>query len=162
MAKAKSKGRMLRRDISKSKKIASLSERSAVLFFMLIPHLNSFGKMNGSPYFVKGEVVPLLKYFTIPIIEKCLDEITDKTSLKWFEKDGLLFIHSTNWQEHQDLRGDRMGSDDMPDYSGSTPGALHHEVEVEVEVEVKGEGEGKSGATPPKPPAPAKHRERGR
>lgn len=142
MSRTKSKGRMLRSDISKSKKIASLSDRSLILFFMMIPHLNSFGKMNGSPHFIKGEVVPLLDQFTVPVIERCLSEISDKTSVKWFNLDGLFYIHSVSWEEHQELREDRRGQDLLPNYSGSIPGVLHPEVEVEVEVEVKGKVEG--------------------
>jgi len=78
-------------------------------------------------------VVPLIDSFTIPIIEKCLSEITEKTSVKRFQHNGLWFIHSLNWTEHQELRRDRLGLDDMPDYSGTTPELVPLEVEVEVE-----------------------------
>jgi len=140
----KSKGRMIRKDISKSKGIAGLSMASRCLFFMLIPHLNGHGKMNGSPYFVKGEVVPLIDFYSVSIIKKSLKEISRKTNLKWFEYDGLSCIHSIKWADHQDLRSDRLGADELPDYSWTTPGLLHHEVkgegEVKEEVKVKGEG----------------------
>ena len=136
-----SKGRMIRKDISRSQKIASLSKEATVLFVMLIPHFSSFGKMNGSPYFVKGEVVPLLEWFTIPLVERCLKEISEKTNVKWFTVGGLWYLHSVNWEEHQEIRKDRVGKDDLPDYSGTTPGLLRHEVEVEVEVEVQVEGQ---------------------
>lgn len=138
-----SKGRMIRSDIKKSKSFASLSKESKILFLMMIPHFSSHGKMNGSPYYVKGEIVPLLEEFTIPIIEKCLLEISNKTNVKWFEYCGLMYLHSINWEQHQELRKDRMGKDDMPDYSCTTPVLCQLEVEVEVKGEVKGKGTSK-------------------
>lgn len=142
----KSKGRMIRKGISKSKGIASLSMTSRCLFFMIIPHLNGYGKANGSPYFIKGEVVPLIDAYSVKEIEKCLKEISKKTNMKWFDSDGLLCIHSIKWEEHQDLRKDRLGADELPTYSGTTPGLIRHEVELElkeeVELELKEEGQG--------------------
>lgn len=134
MASPISRGRMIRKDISRSQKIASLSKEAMVLFALLIPHFSSFGKMNGSAHFIKGEVVPLIDWFTVGVIEDCLSEISAKTNVKRFMSGGLWYIHSVNWLEHQELRKDRLGKDDMPDYSGTTPGLLPHEVEVEVEV----------------------------
>lgn len=140
---SKSKGRMIRKDISYSHKISSLSKEAVILFLMMIPHLNSFGKMNGSPYYIKGEIVPLLDYLSIPIIEKCLKEITTKTNLKWFEYNGLWFIHSMSWEEHQDIEINKRGRDDMPDfsllgdYSTTTPVLVAHKVKDKVEVKVK-------------------------
>lgn len=151
MADPRTKGRMIRRGVSSSHKVASLSREAMVLFFMIIPHLNSHGKMNGSPYYVKGEVVPLVDWFDIPLIEKCLAEISDKTNLKWFMEGRLWYLHSINWQEHQELKGDRLGKDELPSYSGVSPELVPPEVEVEVEEEDKEEGEGKSGDKSPPP-----------
>lgn len=137
-----SDGRMLRKDISKSSKLDDLSKESIVLFLMLIPHYTSHGKMNGEPAFIKGEVVPRLKWFTIPLIEKCLKEINDKTNVKWFEFEGLNYIHSLTWFDHQKLDKNKIGNDKLPSYSGVTPELgkvtpelLTHKVEVKEEVE---------------------------
>jgi hypothetical protein len=91
--------------------------------------------MNGSAHFIKGEVVPLLDEFTIPLIEKYLTEISTHTNVKWFEVDGLRYIHALSFEKYQEIRKDRRGHDDFPDYSGRTPGNIPPEVEVEVEVE---------------------------
>lgn len=146
MAKKKAKkkrpeGRMIRKDISNSDKIASLSPKSLALFGMLIPHFNAHGKMNGNLYFIKGEVVPKIKWFTLAVIKACLTEISEKTNVKWFQKDGMWYLHSLNFEDHQDLREDRRGDDRLPDYSRSIPGLVRPEVEVEVEVEVESKEE---------------------
>ena len=118
MANPFSEGRMIRRDISSSRGFASLSPAAQLLFCLLIPHFNSHGKMNGSPYFVKGEVVPLLGQYDVPEIVTCLQEISTKTNVKWFEVDGLSYLHATKWFEHQCLRDEKLGTDRLPSYAG--------------------------------------------
>ena len=125
---------MIRKDISKSNKLDDLSKESIILFLMLVPHYSSHGKLNGEPAFIKGEIVPRLKWFTIPLIEKCLKEISDKTNVKWFEFEGLKYIHSLSWFDHQKLDKNKIGLDKLPSYSRVTPELVPHKVEVEVEV----------------------------
>lgn len=134
MAAPISLGRMIRKDIARSKKIASLSDRAGFLFCLIIPHLNSHGKMNGNLHYIKGEVCPLIDRYTLPVIEECMREINDKTNVKWFEYNGLWYIHSTNFDEHQDIR--TRGRDNLP----SSPEVVQNQSgssSPEVELEVK-------------------------
>ena len=147
MANPKTKGRMLNKDISDSHKFAKLSPHAAVLFCMIIPHLNSYGKVNGGVGFIKDEICPLIPYLNTSNINKLLKEITDHTSMKWFESDGRHWIHSTNFlTDHQTLDSKKLGLDLLPTYSrvspdlvqsksGTSPELVQYEVEVEVEVE---------------------------
>jgi hypothetical protein len=121
----KTKGRMLNKSISNSKGIAKLNPKSLSLFALLIPHLNSHGKMNGNPYFIKGEVCPRIEWLDIKTIEKCLIEISKHTNIKWFEFENLQYIQSIKFFNYQKLRDDRKGADTLPDYSGTTPGLVH-------------------------------------
>ncbi len=142
---------MIRCDISKSRGFASLSPEAAVLFCLAIPHFNSYGKMNGEPHFIKGEVCPLIPWFTIEKIEYCLKEISDRTNVKYHESGGLKYLQALNWKEHQDLREDRLGADLLPSYplqdnSGTAPGELPLEVEV-ISKSIKRKKEGSSAST---------------
>lgn len=138
-------GRMLRKRISRSRKFASLSKDAKILFCMLIPHFDPHGKMNGSPNFIKGEVVPYIDELTVPIITKCLREISNKTSVKWFQCEGLSWLHSTNDQEHQNFNKERIRKDLLPSYeqaqeqvrsySGVDQELVTHKEEEEQEVE---------------------------
>jgi len=149
MATPKSKGRMLNKDLSDSKGFAALSPPAAVLFLMLVPHYSPYGKLNGSPEYIKGEICPRVPYLKTGNIANYLEEITEHTSVKWFEHDGRKWIHSLKFLiEHQNLRNDRVGPDLMPSYPGplqdnsrSSAGEVPPEVEVEVEVEVEEEGD---------------------
>ena len=123
----KAQGRMIRKTINESESFAVLSERSQVLFCLLIPHYSAHGKQNGNPFTIKGTICPKIDYFTIPVIVKCLEEITAKTDVKWYEINGTKYIHAINFDNHQDLREDRMGEDhipDCPDELRTSPGLL--------------------------------------
>ena len=130
MASPKASGRMIRTSVSESEGIARLSPEAAMLFFMLIPHFNCHGKMAAGPGIVKDIVVPLIAYLTYDNLPQYLQEISDKTNVKWFRQDGKWWLHSLHFlTEHQDLRPDKMGKDSLPSYpdpveSGSSPGVL--------------------------------------
>lgn len=164
MAAPKSEGRMIRKDISRSHKVAGLSPKALALFGMLLPHYNVHGKMDANPHTVKGTIVPFIDWFDIPTITKCLHEISEKTNVKYFQVDGCWYLHSLNYDEHQEIR--RKGRDYLPSYpgpvqekSGSSTGKVPPEVEPEVEVEPEPEVEperdqklsspDKSGPPPP-------------
>jgi hypothetical protein len=144
---------MIRKDISKSEKFASLSKESMILFNLLIPHYNSWGKMNGSPYFIKGEVCPLIDFLDVKTIEKCLKEITLKTNVKWFEFQKIQYIQSLGFEEHQNFRKDRRGADNLPNYeecrelqenSWSTTGELQGNSARKEKEKEKEKGKGKA------------------
>jgi hypothetical protein len=145
---------MIRKDAASSKRLAALSPKALALFLMLVPHFDSHGKINGDPLYLKAEVVPLVPWFTLPVIRKCLTEIDHETNVKWFEHGGRWYLHSLSWREHQDLREERLGADTLPshpsievrDLSGSSPGGVPPEVEVELEVKGKKKEKKKAAA----------------
>lgn len=163
MAK-KSTGRMINVSISLSARVSSLSPESLSLFCMLIPHYNAHGKMLANPHLIKGLVCPLIEWMTPDVIDACLNEISEKTSVKyWQDEKGLHYLHCLNWFEHQTLKTDRLGPDHLPSWqctiknpislSGSSPGVVrecsHKGKGREVEVKEEGEGEGEGKIIPP-------------
>jgi len=174
-------GRMMRISLSYSKDFSSLSDQAKLLFLMILPHLNSHGKMQANPYTIKGIVVPLLDSFNLDNIPPLLAEISNKTTLKYWEENHIGYLQSLTMQNHQDLRADRLGEDHLPDYpqsnnctgvradhSGNTPGGGQHEVEVKEEVEVdlevkiKDQEEGEAEVLEANKRLHQKRRERGR
>jgi hypothetical protein len=119
---------MINQDIALSSKVASLSPEALSLFCLIIPHLNSHGKMLANPHTIKGTVCPLIEWLTAEKVEVCLAEISSRTNVKWWEDErGLYYLQSLNWKEHQSLREDRLGPDHLPDYPGddkTTPGVI--------------------------------------
>jgi len=114
-----------------------------VLFCLLIPHFNAHGKMNGDPGYLRAEVCPRIQYLTHNKIEIYLREIDIHTNVKWFQHDGLWYLHSLKWKEHQDLPEKKLGADilpshpsvKVPDQSKTTPGVVPPELEVKREKE---------------------------
>lgn len=114
-------GRMINQDIALSAKVSSLTPESMALFCLLIPHFNSHGKMLANPHGIKGSVCPLIEWLTVEKIEACLEEITENTNVKWWKDyKGLHYLQSLNWREHQSLRTDRLGADNLPEWPGKT------------------------------------------
>mgnify|MGYP001616199105 CR=1 FL=1 len=122
MSKNRTEGRMIRKSISESQGFASLNEKAGVLFCMIIPHLNAYGKSNSGSGYIKDVVCPLISYLTIKNIPNLLKEISEKTNLKYFEHEGRKWLHSISFLDrHQNLPKDRIGQALLPSYSGVTP-----------------------------------------
>jgi len=137
---------MLRVTLATSKSFNSLSTYSKLLFLMIIPHLDGYGKMNGFIGYIKSVVCPLAHELTDEIIGKCLSEISQKTHLKWFKRDDLMFIHAIDWEDHQSIESEKRGQNSLPNFNEVGDQVAHQvgdqvepQVEVEVEVEVEGE-----------------------
>lgn len=114
---SRTKGRMLTRDISNSVGFSSLSPSAAVLFTMIIPHLNAYGKCNGGVGFIKDEICPLIEYLNYDTIPELLNEINEKTNVKVFSHANRQWIHAINFlKNHQKLPPERMGKDELPNY----------------------------------------------
>jgi hypothetical protein len=132
-------GRMINADISRSRKIASLSPKAMSLFCLLIPHFNAHGKMLANVHLIKGLICPYIEWLPVDEIEALLMEISDKTNVKYWTDDSGEYLQSLNWIEHQQLRADRLGKDylpdcpdELPDYSRTTPGLLPLEVKEKL------------------------------
>lgn len=139
----RTEGRMIKKSISNSKGFAQLSPESAVLFCMILPHLNAYGKINGGQGYIKDEVCPLVPYLTIKIIPKLLKEISEKTNIKHFKNNERWWIHAINFlKTHQKLDKSRLGQDLLPTYSRveqENSGLTPPEVEVEDKSKSKGD-----------------------
>lgn len=99
-------GRMLSRSLSRSRQIARLHPLSAMLFAYLVPHQDSFGRLNGDPEMVKVEAVPLLPYFTPDVIAACLAELSSCRDGKgeplvwWYEVAGERVLEFPGFLRH--------------------------------------------------------------
>jgi len=141
------KGRMLNRSISRDERIARLSIHSAFLFTWMIPHADREGRMYAVPETIKGNICPLLSYFTLKRIKLCLRELeTNNLCLIYGEGKYLLF---NGFNKNQRIDKDREAPSEIPAptelqlNSSETPernSAVLLKGEVEVEVEVEGEG----------------------
>lgn len=110
------RGRMIDKRISKSKKLAGLKhDRSRVLYFMILPHLDVEGKFTGDPEEIKEDCCPKLRYSVIKIAESII-ELTDIGLLRLYEIDGHPFIQYTKFDDFQlGIRKDKEAPSRIPD-----------------------------------------------
>lgn len=123
-------GRMLKRAVSTSRRLADLKTDSArLLYTWIIPHLDIEGRFYADPAMIKGSVVPRLKSFTEEKIDECLLDMAAVGLIILYKVDGDSYLHLRKFENHQNLRKDKEASSSIPpppimEYSGPTPGQL--------------------------------------
>lgn len=136
------RGRMIDKRISKSKKFAALKhERSRVLYFMMLPHLDVDGKFTGDPEEIKEDCCPKLKHSVHKIAESVI-ELADVGLLKLYEVDGRPFIKYAKFSDFQlGIRKDKEAPSRLPDQvrtkDGPTP-SLYLSLKLRLRKEGKG------------------------
>ena len=109
------RGRMIDKRIAKSKKLAALKhDRSRVLYFMILPHLDVEGKFTGDPEEIKEDCCPKLKYSVMKIAESII-ELADAELLKLYEVDYRPFIKYIKFDDFQiGIRKDKEAPSRIP------------------------------------------------
>ncbi|MEW6097492.1 MAG: hypothetical protein AB1567_13385, partial [bacterium] len=108
-------GRMLKKVISTSRKLAELKTDSArLLYTWLIPHLDIEGRFYGDEDIIKGSIVPRIKTFTSEKIKECLQDMVNTGLINWYEVDGDKYLQFTVFEKHQNLNRDREGKSQIP------------------------------------------------
>jgi hypothetical protein len=128
-------GRMLKKNVSTSKKLSSLkSDSSRLVWTWLLAHLDVAGRFSGEPDVVKGSVVPRLKHLSEKRVEEILKELNDASLIRIYRVDGEKYLELTRFEDFQNLRVDREGESKIPEpidnkedrdnKSGSSPGVV--------------------------------------
>lgn len=110
-------GRMLRRAIATSRKLAELKSDSArLLYTWILPFLDVEGRYFADPLIIKGNIVPRIKSFTAKKIEECLKDMSDKAHqlVLLYRIDGDRYLQFLVFEKHQTLRKDREGASKIP------------------------------------------------
>jgi len=106
------RGRMLSRKISRDEKVASLSIHATLLFTWMIPHTDCEGRMFALPETIKGNVCPMLKYFTLSKIKSCLIEIESAELINIYGEGK--YLQFNGFQKNQNINKDRESPSEIP------------------------------------------------
>lgn len=98
--------RSISKSISISRRLAKVSQLSALLFTWMIPHTDDGGNIAGDPETVKALVMPA-RPETVDQINGCIDELVKIELLAQYMIANDRFLHMNKWEEHQTLRLDR-------------------------------------------------------
>lgn len=118
-------GRMLKKVVSTSQKLANLKSDSArLLYTWLIPHLDIEGRFSADPKIVKGYVVPRLK-MSLRKISEYLEDMAKNDLIVLYEVDGDRYLQLRKFKDFQTLREKRESKSIIPpstEASRITPG----------------------------------------
>lgn len=108
-------GRILKKKISHSRKLANLKSDSArLLYTWLIPHLDIEGRFSANCDIVKGEIFPRLRHFSSKKIKFLLNELKNNGLIVLYTNDGDEFLQLNQFKENQRLRPDREAPSEIP------------------------------------------------
>ena len=114
-------GRMLKKVISTSKKLADLETNEArLLYTWLIPHLDIKGRFSADSFIVKGAIVPRLNSFTPENIKLYLQDMVKQDLILVYEINGDKFLQLKKFAEFQILNKSKEAGSHIPDPSGIT------------------------------------------
>ena len=117
-----SDGRMLKKAVSKSRRLADLKSDSArMLYTWIIPHLDVEGRFYADTAMVKGSVVPRVKTFTEEKIDECLRDMADVGLIILYEVDRDKYLQLRKFEDHQNIKKEREAPSKIPSPELSTP-----------------------------------------
>jgi hypothetical protein len=101
-------GRMLKRNISESRRLSELKSDSArLLWTWIIPYLDADGRFFASASMIKGKVVPRLPTFTVRNIPKYLNDMARVGLITLYEVDGEKLLEYRKFNDFQKIVKDR-------------------------------------------------------
>lgn len=108
-------GRMLKKIISKSRRLAELRSDSArLLYTWLLAHLDIEGRFSADPYVIKGIVFPRIKSITPTKISNWLNDIERNGLVIIYQIDDDVYLQYRKFKEYQSLRPDREPKSKIP------------------------------------------------
>lgn len=118
-------GRMLKKLVSTSRKLAALKTDSArLLWTWILPHADIKGRFSAEPSVIKGYIVPRLKSMTVAKIEKYLLDMAANDMILLYNVSSDNYLEIVKFAEFQTLREGRESESIIPppDSPGATPG----------------------------------------
>jgi len=163
--------RMLAKTISVSERVNDLQDIfDMLLFTWMIPHVDDWGRMNGSPAKIKGVVIPMLEQKGKADVRESLERLAAAGLISWYKVGDEEIVQIEQFEKHQQGLHKRTKSKfpdppkasdsdeptDIPGNSGNFPKVPPELNRTELNrTEQKGkEGKGTELPAPPAEPAP--------
>jgi len=110
------RGRMLDKEVCESNSFANLKDsNSQLLCVLLTGWWDDHGKMIGDEAWVKGNIVRLLKQYTIREISRCLGNINNNLDVQWWQdENGRKWLYWSKFDKYQTISKDKKTRDKLP------------------------------------------------
>lgn len=107
-------GRMLKKEISDSKKLGELSsDKPRVLYFMMLPHLDIKGRLKADPQKIKGQICTMLPY-SVKSIQSALEALHKVGLILLYHNNEAQFLEYTRFGDFQKLYPDKEAESKIP------------------------------------------------
>ena len=118
------KGRMIDKNVRKSKKLRALkSDKHRLLYFMIYPHVDVEGRFSADPEEIKIECVPLLP-FTKQQITLAIIDLHEVGLINLYIINKEPYLEITRFLDFNKVRKDKEAESSIIPYSGSSTGAV--------------------------------------
>ncbi len=107
------RGRMIDKRISESRRIADVSDKARVVYFMVLPHLDVNGAFRGEGGYIKWNTMRHLEY-TYKDVDKALVELHNVGLVQLYEVKGDMYIKYDRFREFQTNQVSKEGATDIP------------------------------------------------
>lgn len=109
-------GRLLKKKISRSRKLAELkSDTNRLIYTWILPHLDVEGRIHADPNIIKGEIFPRISSISPEIIDQALKDIEFNKLCIIYKINGDSYLQYFNFHSNQSLRKDREKPSIIPD-----------------------------------------------
>ena len=106
-------GRMIKKEIADSEKMAMCGDRAKVIYFMMLPHADIEGRVKACPVIVKGRYLTMLKY-TEKSVQSSLEELHRAGLIILYAVNGDQFAEYTRFSDFQTLKPNREAKTKIP------------------------------------------------
>lgn len=117
-------GRMIKREIAKSKKMARLNDdRARTLYFMIYPHVDVEGRYTGDPGDVKAMCIPLFDW-SLAVVEECLIALHNVGLIVLYDVNGEWYLQITRFHDFNRVDKTRETRSKIPSPTGRCVGEI--------------------------------------
>ena len=106
-------GRMLKKEIANSKKLAAVSERASFVWFMMLPHTDIKGRVKACPQIVKGQYLTMTRYAETAV-QKALEELHAIGLIILYRNNGNQYAEYTRFGDFQKLYANKEAESRIP------------------------------------------------
>ena len=130
------RGRMIDKNIRKSKKFRDLkTDKARLLYLMVYPHADREGRFTADPEEVKIECIPYLAFSHRQIAETLID-MHNVGLITLAGHEGRPYFEISRFRDFNKIRDDREATSEFPAVCRSTPGAVREYARL-IKVNIK-------------------------
>lgn len=95
-------GRMIKKRVAMSKKLAAVNDSAGFLYFMMYPHADFAGRIEADPMIIKGQMLTYSNW-DVEKIQACLENLYEVGLIVLYKSKGNQYLQFTRFEDFQRL-----------------------------------------------------------